>query len=175
MNKGLVKLLSAALVIIMLLSAASTVTFAAAYEEPQIASAPVIEIGELDTAPVEATIPVAFNNNPDALPSYISSVKNQGEMGLCWAYAAVACAEADAMKNGGEDVPNGLDLSEWHLAYFTYNGKRGSTGDTVSVSGSTPYYDLGGYSDVIAMVLSNKIGFVTENKAPISKIGRAHV
>ena len=174
-SKGFVKIISGILIVIMLIGAASTVALGAEYyvtdaQPSENGIAP--ELNAQDGTPVMATIPARFNYDPSDLPPYITSVKNQGNMGLCWAFAAVSCAEADALKNEGEDVPKNLDLSEWHLAYFTYNGTRSGTGDTVSVDSSVKYYDLGGYSDTIAMVLSNKIGFVSESVAPMSTLER---
>ena len=156
LKKGFVKVISALLLILMLIGCAETLALASEY-------------GALDSAYAAATVPSRYNYNPSNLPNYITSVKNQEEMGLCWAYAAASCAEADAIKNES-GVPTDLDLSEWHLAYFTYHGTREGTGDSVSLGGTTPYYDLGGYSDVIAMVLSNKIGFVTEDRAPMETL-----
>ena len=79
-------------------------------------TAPVASAAETDA------LPASFNTDYNDMP-YSTSAKTQEKFGLCWAFAAVACAEADAIKNHGADK-NEIDLSEWHLAYFSYNGTR---------------------------------------------------
>lgn len=96
---------------------------------------------------------------------YCTAVKNQNPHGTCWAFSAVACAEADAIKNHGADKDK-LDLSEWHLAYFTYNGTRKGTGDSVALLGDQEYYKLGGHELFAALTLSTGIGFINESVAP---------
>lgn len=53
--------------------------------------------------------------SPKALPAsyigYASSVKNQGNCGSCWAFAAVGLLESMVLKNDGIEV----DLSEQHM------------------------------------------------------------
>ena len=48
---------------------------------------------------------------------YITSVKYQGTDNTCWAFAAVAAAEANAVKQGLAEVDS-IDLSELHMAYY---------------------------------------------------------
>lgn len=117
------------------------------------------------------SIPTAYNNNPNDV-LYSTSVKSQQPYGLCWAFAAVACAEADAIKNHGASADS-IDLSEWHLAYFSYYGKREGTGDSITVSGPNKYYDVGGFNMLPTLTLSNGIGFADESVAPMSQMGAA--
>ena len=122
-------------------------------------SAPVALAAETDT------LPTSFNTDYNDMP-YSTPAKTQDKFGLCWAFAAVACAEADAIKNHGADKTD-IDLSEWHLAYFAYNGKREDAGgDSVSLSGSKKYYEVGGFDIMSALTLSCGIGFADESVAP---------
>lgn len=107
------------------------------------------------------TLPTSYSS---AELGYITSVKNQGTYGLCWAFSAVACAEADAIKNHG--APSDVNLSEWHLAYFAYHGEREGTGDSVYLDSSVPYYKIGGFDMLSLVTLSNGIGFADESVAP---------
>ena len=105
----------------------------------------------------------AYNNDISNL-KYITSIKNQGEYGNCWAFAAIACCEAEAVKNHGASITN-TDLSEYHLAYFSYNGER-SSGDVIT--SLEPYYNFGGFSHLPIFTLSNWIGLVDEDIAKYS-------
>ncbi len=123
-------------------------------------SLPALGAVERETAIVT---PTAYSSREQ----YITTPKNQGDFGLCWAFSAVACAEADAIKNHGADRDT-LDLSEWHLAYFSYHGVRAETGDSVSISGNIPYYEVGGFDMLSSFTLSAGIGFADEATAPYS-------
>ncbi|MCL2023392.1 MAG: hypothetical protein FWG82_03370, partial [Oscillospiraceae bacterium] len=92
--------------------------------------------------------------NRTAMPAYwdsreygwISSVKNQGQNGLCWAFAMYGAVEANMLKNGlGEQ-----DFSELHKAYATSNrsgnnlqGFDREPGDGGNRSYSTAYFMRG--------------------------------
>ena len=111
------------------------------------------------------TLPLSYNANYNDL-DYVTPAKSQGNFGLCWAFATIACAEADAIKN--HSAPNDLDLSEWHLAYFAYQGERANTGDSVSPVDGVNYYEVGGYDYLSACVLSSWVGLADESVAPYS-------
>ena len=115
------------------------------------------------TASAEA-IPTAYNNDPSNV-QYSTAVKSQGDFGNCWAFAAIACCEIDAVKNHGANKLT-TDLSELHLAYFAYNGERRGTGDSVSTQ--SPFYEHGGYSQLPIFTFSNWIGLVDESVARYS-------
>ena len=112
------------------------------------------------------TIPTSYNSNYNNL-NYITSVKNQEDYGMCWAFSVISCAESDAMKNHGASAT--IDLSEWHLGYFLYHGERAGTGDTV-YPGNVPYYNCGGNEMFASFVVSNWIGFANESVAPYSTL-----
>lgn len=115
-------------------------------------------------------LPSYFQNDYQNL-DYVSSVKDQGSTGMCWAFSAVATAEADAIKNHGADKSQ-IDLSEWHLAYFLYHGERTGTGDSVEYTNTEPYYSIGGNGTFVALALSNWIGFADESVAPFSTLSK---
>lgn len=57
--------------------------------------------------------------------SYVPAVRNQKNSNNCWAYGAIASLESNLLLTGRAEQ-NDLDLSENHLAWFTYKGKNKS-------------------------------------------------
>lgn len=111
----------------------------------------------------DVTVPSSYNDDYRNL-QYITSVKKQNPLGMCWTFAACAAAESDAIKNHGASTV--VDLSEWHLGYFAYNAERDGTGDSVEYTYSgEPYYNIGGSSAMAAHTLATGIGFARESVA----------
>lgn len=109
----------------------------------------------------ENVIPSSYNSNPEN-PMYVTSVKNQGDYGVCWAFSAIACCESEAIKNHGAN-PDQIDLSELHLAYFAYNSQNEDTDDEIITI--IPFYDIGGDLSLPIFTLSKWIGLVDESVA----------
>lgn len=89
----------------------------------------------------------------------VSHIKDQGDYGTCWAIAASDSLETQIIRNGYEAGP---DLSEWHLAYFTYNGPKAffTTAEDV--------FDTGGTNTIAAASLARWQGMVKESRVPYS-------
>ena len=104
----------------------------------------------LQVSAQETVIPSSYNSNPES-PMYVTSVKNQGDYGVCWAFSAIACCESEAIKNHGAN-PDQIDLSELHLAYFAYNSQNEDTGDEIITT--VPFYDIGGDLSLSIFTLS---------------------
>ncbi len=56
----------------------------------------------------------------------VSEIKDQGNTSLCWDYATISTAESCLMKQGY--AGNDIDLSELHLAYFSWLESKSSLG-----------------------------------------------
>lgn len=99
----------------------------------------------------------------------VTSVKDQKETGLCWAFTSVAMAEIAALKN--KYVNNTVDFSENHLGYFFYNRQpdvlRGTEGDYNSAR-VADYVDNGGNTLLAAFALSTWSGLAEEGQFPFT-------
>ncbi|MBR4182934.1 MAG: hypothetical protein IKQ56_03825, partial [Lachnospiraceae bacterium] len=84
----------------------------------------------------------------DDFKDYMPSLRNQNPFGSCWAHSAMALAEISLRKKG--IIPDAdLDLSELHLAYFSYNWVTdplgGTAGDSnVGANDGKTYMSRGG-------------------------------
>ena len=90
--------------------------------------------------------------------SGMTSVKNQGAYGTCWAHSSAASAESGIL----ESDPS-VDLSEMHTSYFAYYGE-----DQID-SGENEYEDVlnaGGNVYVVSNLWAQWIGPVYEEKMP---------
>lgn len=118
------------------------------------------------------TVAAQTNDNADinALPEsyssvehgYITSVKNQGNTGTCWAHATMAACEASLIKNNG--YTKDLNLSELNLAFSSNHTMTDKLGlfDSKTVSLMDYIYSGGNY-DQAMITLANWNGVVSED------------
>lgn len=101
---------------------------------------------------------------------YITPVKYQGSDNTCWAFAAVAAAEANAVKQGLATADT-IDLSELHMAYYfnhvVADILENTQGDA-NTNKSGDYRSGGGNNQYNTMTLMSGIGFAEEGKYPYS-------
>lgn len=102
-------------------------------------------------------------------------VRDQGNYGTCWAFAALGLSEFDLVNKGLAD--KNIDLSELQLAYFVYNSAvdplGGTEGDQSKYyNGSTPYSYLnrGGLYEYAVRRLSQWSGAVNESDVPYNTV-----
>ncbi|MDC7293436.1 lectin like domain-containing protein [Butyrivibrio sp. DSM 10294] len=113
------------------------------------------------------------SNDYSSLSSYKTSglpaLRNQSPWGTCWAHAAIALAEINLIKQGIYSSGN-IDLSEFHLAYFSYNSVSdplgGTAGDSNKFKGSTHILNRGGNLQLAQNVLASWVGAADESTAP---------
>lgn len=99
----------------------------------------------------------------------ITSVKNQNPYGICWAFSSISLAEASLINNSiltrGE-----ADLSELHLAYYTFrfvtDPLGGTEGDNNYRSSVDSILNDGGNYNRAIRTMSSWIGTVHENTVP---------
>ena len=87
----------------------------------------------------------------------VTPVRSQGDYGTCWAVCATESLETQILKNKYE---SDIDLSEWHLAYFSYanNGVVSSVTDNI--------FRNGGNNTSAVASLSKWVGAAYEERAP---------
>lgn len=107
----------------------------------------------------------------------LPALRNQGIYGTCWAHAACCASEMFLARNGLGEVedPREADLSELHLAYFTYNFANdplgGLEGDITSLP-KTDFLDMGSNYWAASVCLANWKGTASENVLPYSEASR---
>lgn len=115
----------------------------------------------------------AYDGIPDEYDSrrngIITSVKNQGETGACWAFATMSALETDAINQGLMTVDN-ADFSETHLAWFTYNRPTDELDPLCGEGWQSPApYALGGNWARAAGTLAKWSGVASESEFPFDE------
>lgn len=117
------------------------------------------------TAAAQTNDDAGIDNLPESYSSveqgYITSVKDQGNTGTCWAHATVAACEASLIKNNG--YTKDLNLSELNLAFSTYHTMTDKLGlfDSETVSLMDYIYNGGDFGNAM-ITLANWNGVVSE-------------
>lgn len=121
-----------------------------------------------------ASFPAAYSSVDLGL---VTAPKDQGADGTCWSFSAISAMETYLIKKGikvsGKKANGNLDLSEKHLAYFTYHTADdplgNNAGDKIEPAYPDQYLALGGNSMRAAVTLANGEGPVKESVAPYNK------
>ncbi len=116
-----------------------------------------------------------LGSSPQVAQSYyktelLPEIRHQGSYGTCWAFATLGCMEINLMKKGYTDV----DLSELHLAYFTYHSATdplgGLQGDEYSYANTTTsFLQIGGNEVYASNALMDWLGAASEKTVPYSQ------
>jgi len=106
--------------------------------------------GADDTNDTRDTLPSAYDSRDYG---YITPVRNQNPYGTCWSFGTIAPIEAYMIKHGivnkatGQPATTAIDLSEYHLAWFTYTNaydKLGLLAGDYTSATSANYLNTGG-------------------------------
>jgi C1A family cysteine protease len=120
-----------------------------------------------------------YASEKDNLPSrYITprlpDLEDQGNYGTCWAFSSISLAEISIMNQGLSGYISSEELSQLHLAYFSYNSVTdpldGTYGD-VNASGEygSDVLDLGGNLLLSRNVFANWTGAADSATMPYSE------
>jgi C1A family cysteine protease len=115
--------------------------------------------GASSDVPAATPLPASFDLRLeyDRLPP----VRDQGEYGLSWAFAAYASLESFLLPKDGQD------FSEWHLGYRAFRGDSGSGADGFDNASDPRWWKTAGQDDWAAVaVLARGAGPVFETAAP---------
>ncbi len=110
---------------------------------------------------------------------YVTSVKNQGPNGTCWAHATIACAEASMNKNGlvkdfmKDTTAQEVNLSEKHLVWFSGGASPADSTDPFyneMSSAGAAVYSNGGNHMMSYNALSKWWGVELESNHPYTNL-----
>ena len=135
------------------------------------------------TDPLPSYYPYAYTNTT-ALKNYFATslmpTRNQNPFGSCWAHSACSLMELYLAKQMGANVRT-VDLSERHLARYTYDG---GTGQTVSLTDTGDTYGFDhklmsdedkeklGITDSTVMTIGQKENYYLERGGNIGTAGQ---
>ena len=132
---------------------------------------PAVFVRSAPALAADETLPAAYRSDDYG---YITPAKSQKDTSACWAFSAIACAEADAIKNLG--FPKDTDFSEWALAYFLFYGSVDPlgllAGDWMEVKSN--YMMTSSNLFLTAQSLSSWKGIHEESLAPLSRVMNNH-
>lgn len=139
------------------------------YVESSFPALSVHDANDDDELVPEASLPSRYSS---VEKGRVTPVREQGMYGACWIFAVVAPMESYVLTHqadlGLSYTPQTLDLSERHLAYFTFHLGTDPLGNTRgdSTSLDADYLQAGGAFPWAINALASWAGPAPEDKAP---------
>lgn len=126
---------------------------------------PISGSADMPSADKSGPLPEAYDSRTSGC---VTSVKNQGSTGTCWAHAACSVLESYDVRNGYKTLEN-ADYSEAHLAWYGLN-TIAENGDPRAQDGSNmgeDTYAYGGNWQYTTAALANWSGINNEEDFPL--------
>ena len=110
------------------------------------------------------TIPSAYDLRNVSGKSYVTKAKDQSEYGACWAFASIGAMESNYLIKYGKT----LDLSEMHLAWYTFKNSDASKAflNLTSTSDVNTILNPGGHAFYATALYSRLDGPVLDTSLP---------
>lgn len=115
-------------------------------------------------------LPVRYDAREDGL---VTTVKNQGEFGICWAYTVASVAETQFLKKGYANHPDEIDVNELQMAYGFYHRQNDPLNltpqDQVTAygnGGEADYLSVGGNHQLSSFYLAQWASMAYEEDFP---------
>lgn len=114
-------------------------------------------------------LPASYDAREEGL---LTEIKDQGVLELCWVFASIGAMEANILKKELEPDP---DLSEYHLAYSSYNKVLDPLGLTEEdvlypTKMNNDLYMWGGNAYMVTSALARWQGIAPEKVAPMTTL-----
>ena len=142
------------------------------------------EVPKSELSALKGTLPTSYssadtNISVEMEKDYVTSIKNQGNYGTCWAHSAISLAETSYIMNERAN-PDSVDFNEYHLVHYTYN----TPNDLLGITGKDTFglisteedasLKLGGNLYFAMQVLANWIGVSDSSTFDAESVGGVH-
>ena len=121
---------------------------------------------------LQATLPEKYDSRDVNGKCYVTPVKDQDYLNICWSYGTIAAVESSLLAHGQVSSPKSLDLSERQLAYFSFNLTPDAMGNTkgdknLPISkGNNNFIDNSGNAWITTETMASGIGVTNEKDVP---------